>query len=336
MTGSGSATESADPACHSCGQPATGWAVDRLTGLLDRWGWDERAPGVLAEAAARQLPLALMVIDIDHFKGFNDRFGHVAGDAVIKAVADTVRRFATEDGLIGRYGGHGGDEFLVLLRETDPARALSVAHRIRTGVRAIAVEAPSTDGGTTRLDKVTTSIGVCARVPRPEDDLTTFVVAADAALQVAKRAGRDRIRLAEDCRRPIAAPIGRHRAAIPTKPQVRRYAPVLIGVSSALAAFAYSVVGAPPAEREEPAMAAAQLAPAAPSTQPAVETTIIVVTTVLVQPPPPPVAPPPAAKPAPVKKKPAPPPKPRPPATTEQKPLVDVCQIMRNLVGFRC
>ncbi|WHT16395.1 GGDEF domain-containing protein [Crossiella sp. CA-258035] len=328
MTAPGSSADPVDPACQSCGHAAT----DRLTGLLDRWGWDERAPAELAQAAAQQDSLALLVIDIDHFKRFNDRFGHIAGDAVIKAVADTVRRSTRETDVLGRYGGHGGDEFLVLLRQTDAAEALSVAHRIRTGVRAIAVDAPSTDGGIIRLDKVTTSIGVCARVPAAEEDLTTFVVAADAALQVAKQAGRDRIRLAEDSRTPLPVPLARHRAE-PVTP-VRRYVPVLVGLGSALAAFAYIVAFAPPPEREEPAMAAAQLAPATPPT-PSVETTVVVVTTVLA--PPPPAPPPrPASKAAAVKKKPTTS-KPAPATTTtEQKPLVDVCLIMRQMIGRGC
>ncbi|MGO1055153.1 GGDEF domain-containing protein [Crossiella sp. CA198] len=325
MTAPGSSADPVDPACHSCGHAAT----DRLTGLLDRWGWDERAPAELAQAAAARDSLALLVIDIDRFKQFNDRFGHIAGDAVIKAVADTVRRSTRESDVLGRYGGHGGDEFLVLLRQTDAAEALSVAHRIRTGVREIAVDAPSTDGGIIRLDRVTTSIGVCAKVPRPEDDLTTYVVAADAALQVAKQAGRDRIRLADESRTPLPVPLGRHRAA--ARPAARRFVPVLVGLGSALAAFAYIVVFAPPGEREEPAMAAAQLAPIA-TAAPATETTIIVVTTVIAPPPAPPQRPDP--KPATAKKKPTS--KPAPTTTTEQKPLVDVCQIMRQVVGRIC
>ncbi|MCK2244709.1 MULTISPECIES: GGDEF domain-containing protein [unclassified Crossiella] len=325
MTAPGSSADPVDPACHSCGHAAT----DRLTGLLDRWGWDERAPAELAQAAAARDSLALLVIDIDRFKQFNDRFGHIAGDAVIKAVADTVRRSTRESDVLGRYGGHGGDEFLVLLRQTDAAEALSVAHRIRTGVREIAVDAPSTDGGIIRLDRVTTSIGVCAKVPRPEDDLTSYVVAADAALQVAKQAGRDRIRLADESRTPLPVPLGRHRAA--ARPAIRRFVPVLIGLGSALAAFAYIVVFAPPGEREEPAMAAAQLAPIA-TAAPSTETTIIVVTTVIAPPPAPPQRP--DAKPATAKKKLTG--KPAPTTTTEQKPLVDVCQIMRQVVGRIC
>lgn len=173
--------------CDSCGQPHGLWATDRLTLLLDRWGWDAQALEILASSRSA----ALVVVDLDNFKRVNDRYGHVAGDAVLKAVADTLRHSTRKGDLLGRYGGHGGDEFLVMLPETDVEDALVVADRIRQDIRAMVVRAP-TNGGTVRIDRVTASFGVSAGVPGT--NLEALVVEADAALRRAKRTGRDRVR----------------------------------------------------------------------------------------------------------------------------------------------
>src|ERR1700756_685882 len=77
--------------CATCGQPLGYWAVDRLTGLLDRWGWDTYAPEALRGAHERRQPLALLLLDLDHFKAINDRYGHVAGDMVLHAVAEVLQ-----------------------------------------------------------------------------------------------------------------------------------------------------------------------------------------------------------------------------------------------------
>jgi diguanylate cyclase (GGDEF)-like protein len=173
--------------CDSCGQPHGLWATDRLTLLLDRWGWDAQALEILATSHSA----ALVVVDLDNFKRVNDRYGHVAGDAVLKAVADTLRHSTRKGDLLGRYGGHGGDEFLVMLPETTVEDALIVADRIRQDIRAMVVHAP-TNGGTARIDRVTASFGVS--VGNRGADLEALVVEADAALRKAKRTGRDRVR----------------------------------------------------------------------------------------------------------------------------------------------
>jgi diguanylate cyclase (GGDEF)-like protein len=173
--------------CDSCGQPHGLWATDRLTLLLDRWGWDAQALATLASSRST----ALVVVDLDNFKRVNDRYGHVAGDAVLKAVADTLRHSTRRGDLLGRYGGHGGDEFLVMLPETGVEEALIVADRIRQGIRAMVVHAP-TNSGTVRIDRVTASFGVS--VGKPGTELETLMVEADAALRRAKRTGRDRVR----------------------------------------------------------------------------------------------------------------------------------------------
>jgi diguanylate cyclase (GGDEF)-like protein len=163
------------------------WATDRLTLLLDRWGWDEQAPEIVEHRG----PVALLVVDLDNFKRVNDRFGHVAGDEVLKAVADTLRRTTRKGDLLGRYGGQGGDEFLVLLPETGPEDAHAVAERIRMGVRSMVVQAP-TSSGTKTITAITASVGVATGTP--DMDLQSLVVAADNALREAKRGGRDKVR----------------------------------------------------------------------------------------------------------------------------------------------
>jgi diguanylate cyclase (GGDEF)-like protein len=173
--------------CDSCGQPHGMWATDRLTSLLDRWGWDARASEILASSPST----ALVVLDLDNFKRVNDRYGHVAGDAVLKAVAGTLRRNTRKGDLLGRYGGHGGDEFLVMLPDTGKDEARGVADRVRRDLRDLIVHAP-TNGGTVRLDRITASFGVAVGIPGMS--LESLVVAADEALRRAKRTGRDRVR----------------------------------------------------------------------------------------------------------------------------------------------
>jgi len=187
-----------DERCTSCGQPIGYWAVDRLTGLLDRWGWDEYAPGALRQAHERRQPLALLLMDLDHFKDVNDRYGHVAGDMVLHAVAEVLRTCCRENDVVGRYGGHGGDEFLVLLPMTNRDRAMAVAGRVLEGVKRLQVSVPDVDRGTrATLTGLSVSIGAALYVPARgiEPALTDLVLEADAALLTAKREGRDTVRM---------------------------------------------------------------------------------------------------------------------------------------------
>jgi diguanylate cyclase (GGDEF)-like protein len=184
--------------CDACGQPLGYWAVDRLTGLLDRWGWDTYAPQALRTAHERRQPLALLLLDLDRFKHINDRYGHVAGDVVLHAVAEVLRDSVRDQDIVGRYGGHGGDEFLVLLPTTNRDRAMAVASRVLEGVKALRVSVPDVDRGTrTTLDSLSVSIGVALYVPARgvEPTLEDLVLEADSALLVAKREGRDTVRM---------------------------------------------------------------------------------------------------------------------------------------------
>jgi diguanylate cyclase (GGDEF)-like protein len=163
-----------------------------LTGLLDRWGWDVHAPHVLDHARRHHLPVALLIVDLDHFKRINDEFGHPAGDAVLRATADVLRASVRNADLVGRFGG---DEFLVLLHGADTDQALAVARRINTGITAID-QAITTPDLMPTLHGLTASVGLATGSPRGNDTPESLLFDADTALRNAKNAGRDNIQVA--------------------------------------------------------------------------------------------------------------------------------------------
>jgi diguanylate cyclase (GGDEF)-like protein len=133
------------------------------------------------------------MLDLDRFKDVNDTHGHLAGDAVLRAVASVVRGAVRQMDVVGRYGGHGGDEFLVLLPATDRERGEKVANRVLTQIRAAAVSAPSARDEIVTLTGLTASIGLAARDHNSDHDLAVLFQGADAALLHAKHSGRDRV-----------------------------------------------------------------------------------------------------------------------------------------------
>jgi diguanylate cyclase (GGDEF)-like protein len=181
--------------CATCGQPLGYRSTDKLTGLLDRWAWDEAAAEILGQVGAQ--PAVLLMLDLDRFKEINDTHGHLAGDAVLRAIASVVRGAVRQMDIVGRYGGHGGDEFLVLLPATDPARGAKVAERILTQIRAASVSVPSAVDGQIAITGLTASVGMTARDHDGGTDLGALFEGADAALLRAKQAGRDRIMSAD-------------------------------------------------------------------------------------------------------------------------------------------
>jgi diguanylate cyclase (GGDEF)-like protein len=157
-------------------------ARDPLTGLLNRRALQAQAARLFAEARASGQPVALLLLDLDHFKSINDAHGHDAGDAVLRDVAEVLTREIRHDDLACRWGG---EEMLAVLRNCDLARAEERAVKLRT---AIAAAQP---GGVPGL-RVTASIGVAA-FPEHGDGLEELTKRADTALYVAKRYGRDRV-----------------------------------------------------------------------------------------------------------------------------------------------
>lgn len=159
---------------------------DALTGLFNRRYFLDHAKRALDRCAAAKTPAALLSLDIDHFKGFNDEHGHEAGDTVLRAMAGALRSLFREADAPCRLGG---EEFVLLLSGADKDRALERAEALRKAIAATRVRY----GG--QALKVTVSVGVAAF---PDDGLTAeaLLQEADRALYAAKAAGRDAVRAA--------------------------------------------------------------------------------------------------------------------------------------------
>jgi len=180
--------------CRACGQPLGYWAVDWLTGLLDRWGWEDHAPRTHDDARQQGTPIALLAIDLDRFKRINDDHGHPAGDAVLRSIADVLRRVTRTTDLISRYGG---DEFLVLAPGTDLDGALALGRRIHEGIRTATTTAESAYGRRITIVDLTASVGIAVQYPEHQLALFDLVLQADTALRHAKRLGRNQICIAD-------------------------------------------------------------------------------------------------------------------------------------------
>jgi diguanylate cyclase (GGDEF)-like protein len=161
--------------------------IDPLTGVLNRNSLIERLHAACLRAQARGLPIALLFIDLDHFKQINDSFGHQAGDACLRAIIAPIHAELRQSDVIGRYGG---EEFVVILSSADAAAAVPIAQRILERVAAVQVDGY---GDPIRL---TCSIGLAA-----SDTLGVWgehlMARADAAVYIAKRAGRNQVHIAQ-------------------------------------------------------------------------------------------------------------------------------------------
>lgn len=159
--------------------------TDGLTGLHNRRYLDQHLPVWMEFARKQQVPLAALVIDVDHFKRINDTHGHLMGDQCLKAVAASLKATVHRpDDLVVRYGG---EEFVVVLRNTESAGALQVAERARQSIEKAHWEWEGTH------IPVTVSIGVAMMHPEADRDPTTLLSRADEALYAAKRGGRNRV-----------------------------------------------------------------------------------------------------------------------------------------------
>jgi diguanylate cyclase (GGDEF)-like protein len=133
--------------------------------------------------------LAVLMMDIDHFKLFNDTFGHEAGDAVLREVADCFRQSVRNEDVICRYGG---EEFVIILPETSEETAIERAELIRYAVSKLRLQFKGEP-----LKNISVSIGV-AMYPVPARDAADLIRLADLALYRAKHAGRDRVHVASE------------------------------------------------------------------------------------------------------------------------------------------
>jgi diguanylate cyclase (GGDEF)-like protein len=163
--------------------------VDGLTGLANRRHFDEKLDAEWRRCARSGTPLALILMDLDHFKLFNDFYGHQAGDACLQQVAACLKReFTRSHDLVARYGG---EEFVCVLPETPLAGAEAKAHTLEGAIRdlRIAHEKTGVPGGI-----VTISLGVAAVVPAAGEDRASLILSADRSLYLAKGAGRGQVK----------------------------------------------------------------------------------------------------------------------------------------------
>lgn len=168
--------------------------TDSLTGLLNRRAFDAVMEEELARVESGEGSLALLMIDVDYFKRFNDTYGHGAGDSCLKTVADCLRAAARRTG--DRAARYGGEEMALILPDTDEAAAVTIAEEFCDRLRGLRIPHSESDKGI-----VTVSIGVATlgrgSVPT---DAVRLIVRADEALYVAKRDGRDGVRVWEPSR----------------------------------------------------------------------------------------------------------------------------------------
>jgi diguanylate cyclase (GGDEF)-like protein len=156
--------------------------TDGLTSLKNRRHFMELAEVELMRAKRYETPLAVVMLDVDHFKSINDRYGHQTGDRALVTVAEVLRRDLRRHDVAGRYGG---EEFVLLLPHTNSQGALAVAERYRKNMASVTI--PSEAGEFS----ITVSLGVASFPDTPVESLEDLLRAADRALYAAKGAGRD-------------------------------------------------------------------------------------------------------------------------------------------------
>lgn len=164
--------------------------TDTLTGLYNRRAFEKFGQRELKRTQRQGSATAIVMLDIDHFKRVNDSYGHPAGDAVIRAIAETLRGNLREVDILGRLGG---EEFAAMLVDCSPERAQELAERLRAAIDTAEI---ATDAGILR---VTSSFGIAsaAAADLSGTDLNQLLSTADKALYRAKSEGRNRVRMAE-------------------------------------------------------------------------------------------------------------------------------------------
>lgn len=158
--------------------------IDPLTGIANRRHFDTMLVSAVEHARSTEAPLALVVIDIDEFKRFNDMYGHLTGDQVLRLVAAAMREHVDGTSMLARFGG---EEFAMLLPGTGLEAAFACAEQIRLNVMGRELLKRSTGES---LGRVTVSLGIT--ILKPEDTSTSFLERADQCMYRAKRTGRNR------------------------------------------------------------------------------------------------------------------------------------------------
>jgi len=157
--------------------------TDSLTEVFSRRYCLERFNEELERSKKLKLNFSFLMLDIDHFKSFNDQYGHLVGDAILKDTAKTIKENLRQIDLIGRYGG---EEFSVILSETDKEQAKFAAERIRTAVESKQIKVYD------EVLRVTVSIGI-STFPDDAQDTQLLIDKADRALYQAKQTGRNKV-----------------------------------------------------------------------------------------------------------------------------------------------
>jgi diguanylate cyclase (GGDEF)-like protein len=161
-------------------------SIDPLSGLANRRGFDTRLIADWQRCGKLGRPVGLLMIDVDHFKLFNDCYGHVEGDVCLRRVGKLLMEAAAgRDVLPARYGG---EEFALLLHGADAGEAHAVAERLRQAVESLCIAHAASPSG-----QVTISVGVASLVPAAGQDAAALIEAADAGLYAAKRRGRNTV-----------------------------------------------------------------------------------------------------------------------------------------------
>jgi len=159
---------------------------DQLTGVFNRRSLDEALTHEVMQALRAGMPLSAIMIDIDHFKEYNDRFGHHQGDIAIKSVTSIIQKRIREGDFAARYGG---EEFVIVLPNSTVKQAKEIAERIRKEVMNAAIK-PCRNDLPPGYEKVTISLGVASL---QKEDGRNIMYDADKALYEAKRQGRNRV-----------------------------------------------------------------------------------------------------------------------------------------------
>jgi len=161
--------------------------TDSLTGLPNRRSFEDRMEMEWRRAAREQKPLSFLMVDFDGFKIYNDTYGHLQGDSLLRAAAGVFTAWAK------RPADHparlGGEEFGILLPDTELKPALAIAEGIRAAIEGLRLPVKESK----KLSSVTVSIGVNSIVPQRNNSITDFIAGADEALYAAKKAGKNRI-----------------------------------------------------------------------------------------------------------------------------------------------
>jgi diguanylate cyclase (GGDEF)-like protein len=161
-------------------------SIDMLSGLANRRGFQSRLDFEWMKAQQYNSELSLLMIDVDHFKLYNDTYGHPEGDACLTRLGEALAGIAADTmGFAGRYGG---EEFCLLLPNTDSLKALAIGETVRAAVQSLGIPHVTSSHKT-----VTVSVGVAATLPNDTQRPGDLIEAADAALYAAKHRGRNTV-----------------------------------------------------------------------------------------------------------------------------------------------